>query len=205
MWANLYKKAAPGRQDLFSSANQIRGADVDRILTKINMMKSSILTFASIVAVVLMTACNGNTQSKTEVKTSPRDTSKVAKRSDAEWKTVLTAEQYHVLREKGTDRPFTGKYYLNNEKGVYSCAGCGTQLFTSDMKFDSDCGWPSFDKEMAGGRIKQIKDTSFGMDRIEIVCAKCGGHLGHIFDDGPTLTGKRYCVNSTSIDFTKKN
>jgi peptide-methionine (R)-S-oxide reductase len=170
-----------------------------------SLMKSSILTFTWIVAVVLMTACNGNTQSKTGTKTSPKDTSKVANRTDAEWKSVLTAEQYHVLREKGTDRPFTGKYYLHSEKGVYSCAACGTQLFTSDMKFDSDCGWPSFDKEMAGDRIKQIKDTSFGMDRIEIVCAKCGGHLGHIFDDGPTITGKRYCVNSTSIDFTKKN
>lgn len=168
-------------------------------------MKNSILSGAWLVAVVLLTACNGNTQSKTDAKPIPRDTSKVASRTEAEWRTVLTAEQYHVLREKGTDRPFTGKYYLHNDKGVYSCAGCGTQLFTSDMKFDSDCGWPSFDKEIAGGRIKQIKDRSYGMDRIEIVCAKCGGHLGHIFDDGPTLTGKRYCVNSTSIDFTKKN
>lgn len=166
-------------------------------------MKSSILNFCWIVAVVLMSACNGNTQSKA-TKTAAKDTSRVANMSEAEWKTVLTAEQYHVLREKGTDRPFTGKYYLHNEKGVYSCAGCGTQLFRSDMKFDSDCGWPSFDKEIAGGRITQIKDRSFGMDRIEIVCTKCGGHLGHIFDDGPTITGKRYCVNSTSIDFTKK-
>jgi peptide-methionine (R)-S-oxide reductase len=167
-------------------------------------MKNSILNLAWVVAVVLLTACNGNTQPKTESKSAPKDTAKVAKRTEAEWKAVLTPEQYHVLREKGTDARYTGKYYLHNEKGVYSCAGCGAQLFTSDMKFDSDCGWPSFDKEMAGGRIKQIKDTSYGMDRIEIVCAKCGGHLGHIFDDGPTLTGKRYCVNSTSIDFTKK-
>jgi methionine-R-sulfoxide reductase len=167
-------------------------------------MKNSILNLAWVVAVVLLTACNGNTQPKTESKSAPKDTAKVAKRTEAEWKAVLTQEQYHVLREKGTDARYTGKYYLHNEKGVYSCAGCGAQLFTSDMKFDSDCGWPSFDKEMAGGRIKQIKDTSYGMDRIEIVCAKCGGHLGHIFDDGPTLTGKRYCVNSTSIDFTKK-
>lgn len=168
-------------------------------------MKTAVLKCACIAAVVLLSACNGNTQSKTTGKPAAKDTSKAATRTDAEWKAVLTAEQYHVLREKGTDRPFTGKYYLNNDKGTYSCAGCGTLLFTSDMKFDSDCGWPSFDKEIAGGRIKQIKDSSFGMDRIEIVCAKCGGHLGHIFDDGPTLTGKRYCVNSTSIDFTKKN
>jgi methionine-R-sulfoxide reductase len=167
-------------------------------------MRYSILSGALIMAMVVLTACDGNSQSKTGTQKAIKDTSKVANMTDAEWKAVLTAEQYHVLREKGTDRPFTGKYYLHNEKGVYSCAGCGTQLFTSDMKFDSDCGWPSFDKEMAGGRIKQIKDSSFGMDRIEIICAKCGGHLGHIFDDGPTLTGKRYCVNSTSIDFTKK-
>ena len=124
-------------------------------------------------------------------------------KTEAEWKKTLTPEQYHVLREKGTDHPFTGKYYLNKEKGIYLCAGCGSELFSSDMKFDSDCGWPSFDKEIAGGKIKQIKDTTFGMVRIEIVCAKCGSHLGHIFDDGPTITGKRYCVNSTSIDFKK--
>jgi peptide-methionine (R)-S-oxide reductase len=119
-------------------------------------------------------------------------------------KKTLSAEQYHILREKGTDYPFKGKYYLHKEKGMYTCAGCGSELFSSDMKFDSDCGWPSFDKEIAGGKIKQIVDKSLGMVRIEIVCAKCDGHLGHIFDDGPTLTGKRYCVNSTSIDFKKE-
>jgi len=109
------------------------------------------------------------------------------------------------LREKGTDSPYAGKYYLHNEKGVYSCAGCGTELFTSDMKFASETGWPGFDKEIgAGNKIKKIEDRSFGMVRTEIVCAKCGSHLGHLFDDGPTLTGLRYCVNSTSIDFTKK-
>jgi len=167
-------------------------------------MISKLLKSACIIVVVLLAACDGNTQSKTAEKPAPRDTSKVANMTEAQWKATLTSEQYHVLREKGTDRPFTGRYYLHNEQGVYTCAGCGTQLFTSDMKFDSDCGWPSFDKEIAGGRIKQIRDTTFGMERIEIVCAKCGGHLGHIFDDGPTLTGKRYCVNSTSIDFTKK-
>jgi peptide-methionine (R)-S-oxide reductase len=195
--------SAPGIT--ISIQNQIQRGGVNRILTKTRHMKSVLLTCTCIVAVVLMTACNGNTQSKGAAgKPAAKDTSKVANMSDAEWKSVLTSEQYHVLRDKGTDRPFTGKYYLHNDKGVYSCAGCGTQLFTSDMKFDSDCGWPSFDREIAGGKIKQITDTSFGMERIEIVCAKCGGHLGHIFDDGPTLTGKRYCVNSTSIDFTKK-
>ena len=131
------------------------------------------------------------------------DTTKVS-RTEEEWKKILTPEQYHVLREKGTDRPFTGKYYLNKEKGVYNYAACGAELFTSDMKFDSECGWPSFDKEVEGGKIIKQKDYSFGMVRIEILCAKCGSHLGHLFDDGPTVTGLRYCVNSTSVDFKKK-
>lgn len=125
-------------------------------------------------------------------------------KTEAEWKEKLTPEQYHVLREKGTDLPFKGKYYLHKEKGQYVCAACGNELFTSDMKFESDCGWPSFDQEIKGGKVKTAVDKSYGMVRTEIMCAKCGSHLGHLFDDGPTLTGKRYCVNSTSIDFQKK-
>jgi peptide-methionine (R)-S-oxide reductase len=128
----------------------------------------------------------------------------VINRSEAEWKAVLTPEQYYILREKGTDRPFTGKYYLHKEKGMYTCAACGNELFTSDMKFESECGWPSFDKEIAGDKIKKVVDRSHGMVRTEILCARCGSHLGHLFDDGPTLTGQRYCVNSTSIDFKKE-
>jgi peptide methionine sulfoxide reductase msrA/msrB len=123
--------------------------------------------------------------------------------SEKEWKEKLTEEQYYILREKGTERPFTGKLLMNKEKGVYKCAGCGNELFTDEMKFDSHCGWPSFDKEIAGGKIKQIKDNSHGMIRTEIVCANCNGHLGHIFDDGPTDTGMRYCVNSLSLEFEK--
>lgn len=121
--------------------------------------------------------------------------------SDAEWRRRLTPEQYHVLRQKGTERPFTGKYYVCKEKGVYCCAGCGLELFTHEMKFDSPCGWPSFDKEIEGGRIIKKPDHSHGMIRTEILCARCGGHLGHLFDDGPTETGLRYCVNSVSLDF----
>lgn len=124
-------------------------------------------------------------------------------KSDEEWKSILTPDQYNVLREKGTESPGTGKLLYNNEKGVYVCAGCGNELFTSDMKFDSHCGWPSFDKEIKGGKIITKKDVSFGMVRTEIMCAKCGGHLGHLFDDGPTETGQRYCVNSLSLDFKK--
>lgn len=123
-------------------------------------------------------------------------------KTEEEWKKELTPEQYHVLREKGTERPFTGKYNLHFEKGVYKCAGCGYELFDDSQKFESHCGWPSFDAELGNGdRIKKIKDLSFGMVRTEIVCARCGGHLGHVFDDGPTATGVRYCVNSLSIDF----
>ena len=109
-----------------------------------------------------------------------------------------------MLRKKGTERPHTSELNDNFEKGTYVCAGCGTELFTSEQKFDGHCGWPSFDNEIgAGDRVKKINDFSHGMIRTEIVCAKCGGHLGHIFDDGPTKTGQRYCVNGISIGFKK--
>jgi methionine-R-sulfoxide reductase len=121
-----------------------------------------------------------------------------------DWKDKLTPEQYHVLRERGTEAPFSRKYYLHKEKGVYVCAACGNELFTSEMKFDSGCGWPSFEKEIEGGKIITKKDMSHGMIRTEIICAKCGSHLGHLFDDGPTETGLRYCVNSLSLDFRKE-
>jgi methionine-R-sulfoxide reductase len=149
-------------------------------------------------------SCQSPVSSKTENQknnTTTMDTNNLPKTED-EWKKVLTPEQYHILREKGTERPGTGEYNDHSEKGVYTCAACGTELFTSDQKFDSHCGWPSFDNNIAGGdRVKQVKDFSHGMIRTEIVCAKCGGHLGHIFDDGPTATGQRYCVNSLSLGF----
>ncbi len=128
------------------------------------------------------------------------------KKTDEEWKKELSPEQYHILREKGTERPFTGKYNMHFEKGIYKCAACGYELFDDSHKFESHCGWPSFDAELGSGdRIKKIKDRTFGMVRTEIVCARCGGHLGHIFDDGPTATGERYCVNSLSVDFEPKD
>ena len=123
--------------------------------------------------------------------------------SEAEWREKLSDEQFYILREKGTERAFTGKLLMNKEQGIYKCAGCGNELFTDEMKFDSHCGWPSFDKEIAGGKIKQILDKTHGMIRTEIVCANCNGHLGHIFNDGPTETGMRYCVNSVSLEFEK--
>ena len=121
-----------------------------------------------------------------------------------EWKKILTPEQYNILRQKGTERPFTGKFVAHKETGVYTCAACGEELFTSTQKFDSHCGWPSFYDELKGGKIKTVVDKTHGMIRTEIMCAKCGGHLGHIFDDGPKPTGLRYCVNSVSLDFKKK-
>jgi len=139
-----------------------------------------------------------NKQNMAEAKTTP------AIKTDEEWKKELTPEQYNVLREKGTERPFTGEYWNHFEKGKYVCAACGNVLFDSDAKFVSDCGWPSFDKAIKGSVIYKT-DTSFGMERTEVMCANCGGHLGHVFDDGPEeTTGKRFCTNSVSIEFVKK-
>jgi peptide-methionine (R)-S-oxide reductase len=123
------------------------------------------------------------------------------KKTEEEWKKALTPEQFSVLREKATERPFTGKYYKLNEKGIYVCAACGAELFSSEDKFDAGCGWPSFSDAIEKGTIKTAVDSSHGMVRTEIMCAACGGHLGHLFDDGPKSTGLRYCVNSASLLF----
>lgn len=125
--------------------------------------------------------------------------------SDAEWRQRLTPQQYHVLREKGTERPFSGPLTYNHDSGSYHCAGCGTLLFMSGSKFDSGCGWPSFMIPADSKTIEEHEDTSFGMRRIEVTCAHCGGHLGHVFPDGPRPTGLRYCINSASLTFVHEN
>lgn len=124
-------------------------------------------------------------------------------KTDQEWKEILSPQQYYVLREKGTDRPGDGGYTKHFEKGTYHCAACDAQLFESGTKYESHCGWPSFDDAIKGS-VEYVSDKSLGMIRTEIICTNCGGHLGHIFDDGPAdTTGKRYCVNTTSIRFEK--
>ncbi len=118
-----------------------------------------------------------------------------------EWKKVLTPEQYHILREKGTERAFTGKYDKNHEHGIYRCAACGLELYRSEEKYDSRTGWPSFTAPIAASNVLTLPDNSFFSQRTEVVCPRCGGHLGHVFDDGPKPTGKRYCMNSASLVF----
>jgi peptide-methionine (R)-S-oxide reductase len=120
-------------------------------------------------------------------------------RTDKEWREILSAEQYRILRESGTERAFTGEYWNKTLAGEYRCAGCGTTLFTSSAKFISHCGWPAFDRDVGEGVVERITDRSHGMIRVEVRCGVCDSHLGHVFSDGPTETGERYCINSVAI------
>lgn len=164
-------------------------------------IKKSMHLFTLLFLGLTMGACGQKTKTEQKINTSMEHTNKTSDK----WKDKLTAEEYRILREKGTEYPFTGDLLHNKEKGTYTCAGCGNELFTDQMKFDSGTGWPSFDAEVAGGKIKKIVDQSHGMSRTEVVCANCEGHLGHLFDDGPTQTGLRYCVNSASLNFEPKD
>ncbi|EQA52795.1 peptide-methionine (R)-S-oxide reductase [Leptospira kmetyi] len=125
-------------------------------------------------------------------------------KSEEEWKKELTPEQYKILRQKGTEMAFTGALYKNHEKGTYVCAACGAVLFSSETKYESGSGWPSFYQPAKEGSIEEERDSSHGMVRTEVLCAKCGGHLGHVFPDGPRPTGLRYCINSASLKFKKE-
>jgi peptide-methionine (R)-S-oxide reductase len=161
-------------------------------------MKNYIL----ILSAVLTLSCTTNAQQE---KSNTTNNSPIMKKTEQEWKEILTPEQYYILRQKGTDRASNDGYTQHFEKGTYECAACNTQLFESGSKYESHCGWPSFDDAL-DGTVSFTKDTSAGMIRTEITCKNCGGHLGHIFDDGPRdTTGKRYCVNTTSIKFVKED
>lgn len=160
----------------------------------------------TILITLLLSSCNARkeTVSNKFTDTAMKNNTEIIQKSENEWKQVLTPVQFKVLREKGTEQPYSGEYYRHTENGIYICAACGNELFSSKDKFDAGCGWPSFSDALDNGKIKTIIDSSHGMIRTEIICGKCGGHLGHVFNDGPTPTGLRYCVNSVSLDFKKK-
>lgn len=155
----------------------------------------------AVFTLVAMSACNAQEK---ENSSSLKTVEMKVQKTDTEWKKELSPEQYFVLREAGTERPYTGQYTMHFENGEYKCAGCNAVLFNSESKFDSHCGWPSFDQAADNDALIEREDRSHGMVRTEILCASCGGHLGHVFDDGPTETGKRYCINSAALGFQKE-
>lgn len=154
-------------------------------------------------------ACTPATEARMQARTTAVDShttneGKPLPKTEEEWRKVLTPAQFHVLREKGTEPPFTGKYWNAHEEAVYLCAACGNALFDSDTKFESGTGWPSFHSPVHGAAVDTVEDRSHGMVRTEVTCSRCGGHLGHVFDDGPKPTGLRYCINSVCLRQEKK-
>jgi peptide-methionine (R)-S-oxide reductase len=174
-------------------------------------MNRLFLSASFLVAIIVLISCQSKT---TAVSTKVEQTTTRAVAIDSngigevvktaeEWKAVLTAEEYRILREKGTERAFSGKYWDNKEKGMYHCAACSLPLFDSGTKFKSGTGWPSYYQPVGAENVTEYKDNTYGMTRVEVTCGRCDGHLGHVFDDGPAPTGLRYCINSASLKFEK--
>ncbi len=162
-------------------------------------MRKVLIVFSTII----IFSCNVKSQNNTNMSDQNKKSEYEVNKSDEEWKQILTPVEFQILREKGTEYAFTGEYFDHKEKGTYVCAGCGNELFTSETKYNSGCGWPSFYEPLSEEKVGEFEDRSHGMVRTEIVCNKCGGHLGHVFPDGPKPTGLRYCINSASLDFKK--
>ena len=174
-------------------------------MMKIAYAGSAALVVGALLATAAVAQRTANQPASPRSAQTTTGTAKMAEKivkTDDEWRKELTPEQYRVLRQKGTERPYTGEYDKHKEKGLYRCAACGNPLFESSTKFESGCGWPSFFNFLPGS-IENERDLSHGMIREEVHCAKCGGHLGHVFDDGPKPTGLRYCINSVSLKFDK--
>lgn len=186
-----------------------------RIIEKLRKAMRNINIYTLLLLVFMVTVYPQNNQEKTvekkdssdqQVKIEKLERTSMAKKvqkSEEEWKGCLTPEEYKILREKGTEPAFTGKYYRHKEDGIYVCAACGNELFSSDHKYDSGSGWPSYWQPVSDNAVEFKEDRSYGMVRTEVLCGSCGGHLGHVFEDGPQPTGLRYCINSVSLDFEK--
>lgn len=168
------------------------------------MVKSILLSVSLLLALSACQAQEKATSTSTTTTVQTNDSLQPLQLTDEEWQKRLKPEEYRVLRQHGTERPYTGEYDQHWDAGTYVCKGCGAELFTSDTKFDAGCGWPSFYAGIDKSKIKEVLDKSFGMVRVEVRCARCDGHLGHVFNDGPNPTGLRYCINSVSLGFQKK-